>query len=102
MLKGEKRFHIGEGKQDSNETNTAYVQCFNSFVLNNKVQRYVSKISLDLLQPEFIEQMKEYADPVLSGRKVLGVLLRGTDYSIANFAGSYHPAPIDECIRIIR
>ena len=102
MLKGEKRFHIGEGKQDSNETNTAYVQCFNSFVLNNKVQRYVSKISLDLLQPEFVEQMKEYADPVLSGRKVLGVLLRGTDYSIANFAGSYHPAPIDECIRIIR
>ena len=97
-----KYFVFGNVPSDSSETNTAYAPCFNSFVLNYKVQRNVPKIDLGMLQPAFVEQMKEYADPVLNDRKVLGVLLRGTDYTVANFAGSYHPAPIEDCIRIIR
>ncbi len=96
-----KYFVLGNVPEDSDETNTAYVQCFNSFVLNFEVQRNNSIIDLKMLQPGFVAQMKEYADAVLGEKKVLGVLLRGTDYTVANFAGSFHPAPIEECIRIV-
>ncbi len=97
----ENYFVFGSAPKDSNEENTAYAKCFNSFVLNNFIQYYEAKTGPDILQPVFLNQMKEYADEIISDQKILGVLLRGTDYSIANFKGAFHPAPLEECMRII-
>ncbi|MBQ3295463.1 MAG: hypothetical protein IJH00_03140 [Erysipelotrichaceae bacterium] len=96
-----KYFNIGEVPEDSTEENTIYVKSFNSFLLNHFVDMYQADVNLRMLKPEFIDQMKEYADSVIGDRKVLGVLLRGTDVVIANYKGSYRPAPIEDCIRII-
>ena len=65
------------------------------------IDGYKTDIDLNMLQPAFVTQMEEYTRQIIGDKKVLGVLLRGTDYTVANFAGSYHPAPIDECIRFI-
>ncbi len=96
-----KYFSIGEEPEDASKENTIYVKCFNSFLLNHFIDLHPADVNLNMLKPEFIDQMKEYADSIIGGKKVLGVLLRGTDIIIANYKGSYNPAPIEECIRII-
>ena len=97
-----KYFLLNPIPEDSTEENTVYVKCFNSFVLNYFIQNRPGAISLDMLQQDFVKQMKEYADAIIGKRKILGVLLRGTDYIIANFAGSYHTPSIEDSIRFIK
>ena len=95
-------FKLGMAPKDATPSNTAYVKCFNAFVLNHFIQRNPGELDLGVLQPAFLAQMREYADQVLGGKKALGVLLRGTDYVIANYAGNYRPVDIDDCVRVIR
>ena len=97
-----KYFVFSDIPEDSDETNTVYATCFNSFVLNHLVQQYTANVSLDILRPSFLNEMKEYADQIIGDKKVLGVLLRGTDIILANYVGSYRPADIDDCISIIK
>ena len=97
-----KYFVFGSVPENSNEDNTIYAHCFNSLILNYFVDQYDTKIDLSMLQPKFVEEMKEYTDSVMGDKKVLGVLLRGTDYIIANFAGSYHPVTIDESVDVVK
>ena len=96
-----KYFVIGEEPRDSTADNTIYVKSFNSFILNHVFDLYTADVNLKMLQPNFVEQMKEYADQIIGDKKVLGVVLRGTDVIIANYVGEYRPAEIDDCIRII-
>ncbi len=96
-----KYFVFGNVPDDSNEDNTIYAHSFNSLILNHFVDRYESRIELSMLQPRFVNEMKEYTDEVMGDKKVLGVLLRGTDYILANFAGFYHPVSIDDSIRAV-
>lgn len=96
-----KYFNIGEVPEDSNENNTIYVKSFNAFLLNHFMDLCRSDVKLNMLKDTFVQQMKEYADQIIGDKKVLGVLLRGTDIIIANYKGSYNPASIDDCIRII-
>ena len=95
-------FMLGMAPTDATPSNTAYAKCFNAFVLNHFIQRNQAVLDLSVLQPAFVNQMREYADQVLGEKKALGVLLRGTDYVIANFAGNYRPAGIGDCVRVIR
>ncbi len=94
-------FKIDEKPEDADETNTAFVKCFNCFTLNNFTQRNTRCISLDVIKPALLNDMKEYADLLLGNKKTLGVLLRGTDFIIANFENSFHPGDIDRCISLI-
>lgn len=96
-----KYFNIGEVPEDSNENNTIYVKSFNAFLLSHFMDLCRSDVKLNMLKDTFVQQMKEYADQIIGDKKVLGVLLRGTDIIIANYKGSYNPASIDDCIRII-
>ena len=98
----EKYFKIEKLPEDADESNTAQVRCFNTFVLNHFVLCHKAQINLDILQPEFVSELSEYADFLMSDRKVLGVLLRGTDYIVANFKGSFSPVSIEDSIDYIR
>lgn len=97
-----KYFTIDTKPEDADETNTAFVSCFNAFILNNFVQRYEARLDLSMLKPSFIEEMNEYAEALFDGEKVLGVLLRGTDIAISGFVGAYRPVSIQESIDDIR
>ena len=96
-----KYFIIGKEPEDSSVENTIYAKCFNSFILNHFNDIHEADVNLSMLQPDFVSNMKEYADQVIGNKKVLGVLLRGTDVIIANYKGEYRPADIEDCIRII-
>lgn len=96
-----KYFFIEEEPKDMDDTNTIYVKAFNSFVLSSFIDKHKANIDLQALNPIFLQQLQEYADAVMGDKKVLGVLLRGTDIILANYVGIYRPVNIDECIRII-
>ena len=96
-----KYFFIEEEPKDMDDTNTIYVKSFNCFILSSFIDRLKANIDLQALNPVFLQQLQEYADAVMGDKKVLGVLLRGTDIILANYVGIYRPVNIDECIRII-
>ena len=54
-----------------------------------------------ILDEGFAAEMKEYADAVLGGRKILGVLARGTDYLTNNLGSDRIHANVDQMIAII-
>lgn len=60
------------------------------------------KLDLSILRPRFLNEMEEYADAVLGQRRILGVLIRGTDYLIVHKDGPRKMAGVDEMIPIIR
>ena len=96
-----KYFSVEEEPEDMNANNTIYVKSFNCFVLTSFMDRHEANIDLTTLNPVFVEQMQEYADEVIGKKKILGVLLRGTDVVLANYVGAFRPASIEDCIRII-
>ena len=96
-----KYFSVEEAPGDMDATNTIYVRCFNCFILTPFIDRHEANFDLKSLNPVFLQQLQEYADAVIETKKVLGVLLRGTDVILANYVGLYRPANIEDCIRII-
>lgn len=96
-----KYFSVEEEPEDMNANNTIYVKSFNCFVLTSFMDRHEANIDLTTLNPVFVKQMQEYADEVIGKKKILGVLLRGTDVVLANYVGAFRPASIEDCIRII-
>ena len=60
------------------------------------------KLDLSILRDRFLDEMKEYADAVLGQRRMLGVLIRGTDYLIVHKDGPRKMAGVDEMIPMIR
>ena len=60
------------------------------------------KLDLSILNSRFLDELKEYADAVLGQRRILGVLIRGTDYLIVHKDGPRKMAGVDEMIPMIR
>lgn len=50
----------------------------------------------------FADDMREYADAILGGRKTLGVLSRGTDYTTADLGADRKHARADQMITVIK
>ena len=59
--------------------------------------RYV--LNKEILSPGFLADLDAYRQAVLQGKRVLGVLVRGTDYIATNMP--YQPLPVGELIPII-
>ncbi len=97
-----KYFQIGGKPEDATEENTIFVKGFNSFVLNHFMLRNDGTVDINMLKPSFVKEMKEYADSILADKKVLGVLLRGTDVVLANYSDDFRPVPVDDCISYIK
>ena len=62
----------------------------------------VTSFKLSTLSPTFLEHLREYESFVLQGRRMLGVLLRGSDFFKANFEGGAAAIPAETAIPIIR
>lgn len=59
-------------------------------------------IDADMLQDKFREDLEEYADAVMGGKKALGVLIRGTDYIATGLDRSRRQATAEEMVPVIR
>ena len=100
MLK--KYFNVNMTPDDSNELNTSCV-CMGYSLIFCKLfgGRRSSDYKFDSLTPKFQEDLKYYSDNVLRGRKMLGVLLRGSDYYKAGFSGGSVPATPEKSVEIL-
>jgi hypothetical protein len=74
-------------------------------VIINKTQYYTclpATLEASSIAPGFKAEMDEYYDAVLGGRKVLGVLIRGSDYLTVGFGGSRKMATVEQMVPKIR
>ena len=86
--------------EDADDTNTIRVVNYYS-VMYAKMLRRKGDLDLSVLQPSFLEEMKEYADAVIRGRRLLGVLLRGSDYVTSAMGGSSRPRSVADVAPVI-
>ncbi len=87
--------------EDADDTNTIRVVNYYS-VMYVKMLRRKGKLDLSILQPPFLEEMKTYADAVIRDRRMLGVLLRGSDYITSAMGGFSRPRQVAEVAPMIQ
>ena len=98
----EKYFAVDIWDPEANEANTLVVP---GAVVINKTQYYTylpATLEVSAVAPGFKAEMDEYYDAVLGGRKVLGVLIRGSDYLAVGFGGSRKMATVEQMVPKIR
>ena len=98
----EKYFAVDIWNPEATEENTLMVP---NAVIINKTQYYAclpATLEASSIAPGFKAEMDEYYDAVLGGRKVLGVLIRGSDYLAVGFGGSRKMATVEQMVPKIR
>ena len=90
MLK--KYFRIETTPEDSDESNTIYLVNYMSVIRTYTFMLSKANVSLDILNPDFIEEMNEYSEAILRKKRMLGVLFRSTDYKI--MLGKLNQSPL--------
>ncbi|MBQ8942273.1 MAG: hypothetical protein IJ062_10605 [Firmicutes bacterium] len=83
----DKYFDLDRLPDDANETNTVYLQSSTTLVATMFYTLADKNFSVDVIKPAFKAEMDEYYDAVFGGKKVLGLLIRGTDYLTTNQRG---------------
>ena len=77
-------FHIDPKPHDATEDNTITMKDLAVFTTTWFCCQFPANFDESILDNRFAEEMSEYADAVLGGKKTLGVLARGTDYVTTN------------------
>ena len=86
--------------KDADDTNTIRVVNYYS-VMYAKMLRRKGDLDLSILQPSFLSEMKTYGDAVIRDQRMLGVLLRGSDYITSGMGGSSRPRTVEEVSPVI-
>ena len=96
-------FNIRLTPEDSDETNTIYITNYYS-LLFTKMLRYSTghDFSASNLNPRFLSEMKEYGDVVFADKRMLGILLRGSDYIASGMSGASAPVTVESTLPKIR
>lgn len=92
----EKYFAVDIWDPEANEENTLMVP---NLVILYKTKFYVNlraSLDVDSIAPGFREEMDEYYDAVLGGKKTLGILIRGTDYISSGLWGIRKMATVEQ------
>ena len=100
MLK--KYFNIPFKPEDATESNTAFVDDIPCLYLTWLRFRYPANYDAGILNPRFRAEMEEYAEAVFRGRKILGVLARGTDYVTSKQGPESVHARVKDMVPLIR
>ncbi len=69
---------------EANDNNTLSIPSVVPLITTWFVKQYIPEISKKILKDSFLESMKEYLEAIKRDRRVLGVLVRGTDYILVN------------------
>ena len=97
----QKYFSLNLKADDANEKNTLMIE--NQLLLIKTKLVYTIKQSTDvsILAPGFRAEMDEYYEAIFEGRKVLGVLIRGTDYISSGLSGERLMATVPQMLPTI-
>ncbi|MBQ1880650.1 MAG: hypothetical protein II156_03355, partial [Lachnospiraceae bacterium] len=98
-----KYFNMQLTPPDADESNTVYIINYYG-ILFTKMLRYSSGNDFDIsvLNPDFVAEMKEYGDAVFGDRRMLGILLRGSDYIASGMSGASAPVTVESALPKIR
>lgn len=97
-----KYFKLDLNKDDMTEENTIRIDNIASFFITWRFYQLKETINTDILQDKFLNDLNEYADATIESRRVLGVLIRGTDYKSVGFAGSRAQAAVKDMYPLIK
>ena len=95
-----KYFNISAFAEDADESNTIFIfgDMSSQVTVSYFIQSHPSGIDKSILNENLRSEMDEYFDAVFGGKKVLGVLIRGSDYITSGLAGARKQATADEMI----
>ncbi len=94
----EKYFNIDILGDDSTEENTMHIDSVAMLVATAFYSKADKSYGADVMKPALREQMDEYFDALFKGKKVLGLLIRGTDYYTTGQVGERIMASADDMI----
>ena len=101
MLK--KYFNLELTPEDSDETNTIYIcNYFSAWHARMVGAACWAEYNAASLNPSFRKELEEYAEAVIGNKRMLGVLLRGSDYLLLDVTGASKPVAAKEAIPVIR
>lgn len=96
-----KYFRVGTLPADSDETNTIYIPNYFGMVFTCSIDKMLPHSDFhEVMNDTFIDQMEEYRQAVFGNQKVLGLMVRGTDYQTAKI--NVQPIAMDRLISIVR
>lgn len=97
----ERYFNLDVACEDSDETNTIYVTNTVPLVPTHFVAKCNADFDDSILSDSFIQELKEYEEAVIGSRRMLGILMRGTDYIVSKMTGARKMATVDEMLPLI-
>lgn len=97
-----KYFKIDSKPQDSTPENTIYLPDVTNINLTYHASKFNVEIDENILTEQFRAEMEEYAEIILGSHRVLGVLIRGTDYIVSKMSGVRQQATVDDMLPMIR
>ena len=97
----EKYFKLGKTPADSNAENTIYVPNYFGAVFVYSLNRLISHADFgEVVSDRLMAHMEEYRQAVLGNQKVLGLMVRGTDYQKAKV--NVQPIAMERLISIVK
>ena len=98
----QKYFTLESKPKDSTPANTIYIADVVILSMTYHATKFKVEIDENVLTDNFRAEMDDYAAAVLGGHKVLGVLIRGTDYIVSKMSGKRQQATVDDMLPMIR
>lgn len=99
----EKYFALRITPADSNEENTVYIcNYFGAWISRLVGKACEAEYDVNCLDPAFRNEMDEYAEAVMGKKRMLGVLLRGSDFFTSDMTALAKPVKADIAIPIVQ
>ena len=95
-------FTLDARPEAATEENTARLQDVSVLYATYLYTKFNPEIDVNIMADSFRREMDEYAETVLGDHKVLGVLIRGTDYIVSKMSGARKMATVEEMLPTIR
>ena len=94
-------FNLKLRNPEANDGNTVFFPEMSTLAATMFLDWVKPELSLSILGDQFHSDLKEYADAIIGDRRILGVLIRGTDYLIVHKDGPRKMAGVDDMIPVI-
>ncbi len=97
-----KYFRISPKPDDATVENTMVLEDLTAFKTSWFCNHFPANFDESILDEKFAKEMNEYAEAIIGGRKILGVLARGTDYVTMKLGADRRHATPDQMISVIQ
>lgn len=98
----DKYFSLGLTAEDATKENTLVINSQLIMTKTKCIYCMSQATDVSILSDRFKEEMDEYYEALFEGRKVLGVLIRGTDYISSGLGGERLMATVPQMLPLIR